>query len=81
MTEVWTNTQGVTGTKNTMANVNEVDAATVAATTWTEMTSDDVVEGVAVTATCTATKIVIGTAAMATVTRTVGMKIDRKSVV
>lgn len=72
---MWTNTQGVTGTKNTMANVNEVDAATVAATTWTEMTSDDVVEGVAVTATCTAAKIVIkaGTAATATATMTVGM--------
>lgn len=58
-----------------MANVNEVDAATVAVTTWTEMTNDDVAEGVAVTATCTAAKIVIraGTAATATVTMTVGM--------
>jgi hypothetical protein len=39
--------------------------------------NDDVIEGVAVTATCTATKIAIkaATAAMMTVTMTVGMKI------
>jgi len=56
-----------------MVTVNGEDAATVAATTRTEMTNEDVIAGVAVTA--TKTVIEATTAAMATVTMTVGMRI------
>ena len=56
-----------------MATVNDEDAATVVATTRTEMTNDDVIAGVAVTATKTVTEAT--TAAMATVMMTVGMRI------
>jgi hypothetical protein len=68
VTGAWIATQGVAGTKNTMANVNEADATVVA--------NGDVIEGVAVTVTSTATKIVkVGTAVMATIIRTVVMRI------
>jgi hypothetical protein len=56
-----------------MATVNDEDAATVVATTWTEMTNEDATAGVAVTATKTVVEAT--TAAMATVTMTVGMGI------
>jgi hypothetical protein len=63
----------VAGTKNTIATVNDEDAATAVVTTQTEMTDEDVIVGVAVTA--TKTVIEATTAAMATVTMTVGMRI------
>ena len=56
-----------------MVNVDEVDAATVVATTWTETKNDDMIAGVAVTATKTAIEAAI--AAMVTVTKTVGTRI------
>lgn len=56
-----------------MATVNDEDAATVVATTRTEMANEDVIAGVAVTATKTVIEATTG--AMATVTMTVGMRI------
>jgi hypothetical protein len=56
-----------------MVIVNDEDAATVVATTRTEMTNGDVIADVAVTA--TKTDIEATTAAMATVTMTAGMRI------
>jgi hypothetical protein len=56
-----------------MATVNDEDAATVVATTRTEMTNEDVITGVVVAA--TKTVIEATTAAMATVMMTVGMRI------
>ena len=56
-----------------MVTVDEVDAATVVVTTWTEIKNDDLIAGVAVTATKTAIEAAI--AAMTTVTTTVGMRI------
>jgi hypothetical protein len=70
-----TATKGVTGTKNTMANVDGVGAVTVVATTRTEMVNEDVIAGVAVTVTKTVIEVEVTTAAMATVTMTVGMRI------
>ena len=56
-----------------MATVNDEDAATVVATTRTEMANENVIAGVAVTATKTVIEATTG--AMATVTMTVGMRI------